>query len=203
MNVTLHRYAPIPQPGDLTLADLCILWGLMLDENLVETFFHDGNVSSLPEFIRYATDPGIWFHGARMDGRFIGFGVANNFSSTGNTAFAHLCSFKEGRTPLRDKSGKAAIAAGEEEQGELCPPRRFVEWPGCPFADAGRQWFGLLRDSGGLNTVIAVFPACYRGLRQWVLNFGFEERMRLPGALRIVRAAGARVSDALVYSKKL
>ena len=177
MTVTLHRYAPIPEPGDLTLGDLALLWGVMRAENLVEAFFHDGVVSTLPEFIRYATDKNTWFFGAKMGGAFIGFGVVNGFSPSGNTAFVHLCSFEGGR-----KAGDSTNS---------------------PFAEAGRQWFRLLHEAGGLDTVIAVFPACYRSVRAWVEIFGFEKRMRLPGALRLVRQTGVRVSDALVYSKTL
>lgn len=201
MNVTLHRYARIPGPGDLTLDDLAVIWGVMRAENLVEVFFHDGIVTSLPGFIRYATDANTWFYGAKHRGAFIGLGVVNGFSPSGNTAFVHLCSFEGGRTPLRDRHGEGAVATREAEQGELCSPQRVVERPASPFAEAGRQWFQLL--SRDLDTVLALFPACYRGVRQWVELFGFAKRMRLPGALRLVRQTGVRISDALVYSKTL
>ncbi len=177
MTVTLHRYAENPEPGDLTRADLAVLWGIMRAENLAEVFFHDGSVDSLPGFIRYATDPSAWFYGVRHRGAFIGFGVANNFFSGGNTAFVHLCSFAAGR-----KAGDSANS---------------------PFAEAGRQWFRLLHEAGGLDTVIAVFPACYRGVRAWTDIFGFTERARLPGALRVRRPSGDRISDALVRIKPL
>lgn len=177
MTVTLHRFARTPEPGDLTLGDLVVIWGILKAENLVGVFFHDGGITSLPEFIRHATDETLWFYGAKQGGAFIGFGVVNNFSSNGNTAFVHLCSFAGGRT------------AGDSASS--------------PFAEAGRQWFRLLHDIGGIDTVIALFPARYRGLAHWVKIFGFVERMRLPGALRLVRPTGVRVSDAIVCSKAL
>ena len=165
--ITLHRYSPTPAPGDLTRADLAVLWGLMLDEALVETFFHDGTVRGLAGFVEYATSPGNWFYAVRRGGEFLGFGGANNFTSNGNTAFAHLCSFACGR----DGS----------------------------FAEAARMWFRLLRDSGGIDTLIAVLPGCYRGARRFTEAAGFQFRMTLPGALRLVRSKGDRVTDACVY----
>lgn len=66
------------------------------------------------------------------------------------------------------------------------------------FAEAGRQWFGLLR-KGGLDTLVAILPACYRGARLWAGAFGFVQRMRLPGAMRILRPGGWRVTDMTVY----
>lgn len=176
MQTTLHRYSQTPLPGDLGLDDLAVMWGVMKDENLAETFFHDGGVASLRDFIRYATDPGAWFYGVRHGGAFIGFGVANGFSPSGNTAFVHLCSFKGGR-----KAGDSASS---------------------PFADAGRQWFALLHQAGGIDTAIAVFPACYHSVRQWVKLFGFTQRMRIPGALRLVRRSGVRIADAIVCEKQ-
>ena len=165
--ITLHRYSPTPGPGDLTPTDLAVLWGLLLDEELVEIFFDDGAVRRLPDFLAYAADPGNWFYAACRDGEFIGFGVVNNFTNAGNTAFAHLCSFACGR----DGS----------------------------FAEAGRLWFRLLRDSGGIDTLIAVLPGCYRGARRFTEAAGFQFRMTLPGAVRLVRSKGDRVTDACVY----
>ena len=179
---SLHRYIPAsltgktpPAPGDLTTSDLAVLWGIMKAENLVAIFFHDGSVRSLPAFIAFAEHS--WLYGVRFGGAFIGFGVANMFSSSKRAAHVHLCSFRNGRLP-----GNSAHS---------------------PFAQAGRQWFDLLQ-RGGLATCIALFPACYRTLVPWVTSFGFVERMRLPGALHVVRGNGSvRVSDALVYERSL
>lgn len=169
--ITLHRYSPHPEPDDLTKEDLVLLWGLLLAEDLVEIFFHDGAVRTLSGFLAYAADPGNWFYAAERDGRFIGIGVVNNFTSNGTAAFAHLCSFACGR----DGS----------------------------FSQAGRIWFRLLRDSGGIDTLIAVLPGCYRGARRFTEAAGFQFRMTLPGAVRLARSKGDRVTDACVYQLNL
>ena len=151
-----------------------MLFGLMLDEGLVETFFHDGSVpadpSGLPFFMNWAMDPCQWFYGVRREGEWIGFAAVNGFTSGGNTAMTHLLSFKTGR----DGS----------------------------FRQAGHIWFDLLRGAG-LVTALAVFPACYRGVRIWAESFGFEERMRLPQALRVHRNGKERMTDAIVSMKDL
>ncbi len=168
MSVTLHRYSQHPAPGDLTRNDLGILWGLMLAEDLVEIFFHDGFVRSFAAFEAFAGDPDTWFYAAKKDGVFIGIGVVNNITNSGNTACAHLASFICGR----DGS----------------------------FAEAGRIWFELLRTAGGLETLIAIIPHCYRGTRRWAEAFGFVEKMRLPGAMILYRANGkTRRADECVY----
>lgn len=95
--LSLHRYSPRPEPGDLDAADLLTLWGLLRSEKLVEVFFHDGSVRNYREFLAYVQQDGGWFYAARAGGVFIGFGLANGFSSAGNTAFAHFCTFKGGR----------------------------------------------------------------------------------------------------------
>lgn len=170
MSVTLHRYSREQTPGDLTRDDLRVLWGLMLAEGLVETFFHDGSVRRLDDFIAWATASDTWLHAAKRGGEWIGFGAVNAFSSSGNTAHAHLCSFACGR----DGS----------------------------FREAGRQWFALLSGTG-LATVVAMLPACYRGARFWAESFEFVEKLRLPGAIRLHRAKGERVTDAVIYIKRL
>ncbi len=171
VNVTLHRFSTHPTPGDLTWNDLGTLWGLLRAESLVDVFFHDGIIRDIKAFAACAADPAVWFYAAKRDGEFIGIGIINNFSSSGNTAYAHLASFSGGR----DGS----------------------------FAEAGRLWFRLLRDGGGIDTLIAVLPGCYRGARRWSESFGFVERMRLPGALRLIRDSGIRVTDAVVYQLNL
>lgn len=168
--ISLHRYSAQQEPGDLTCADLCVLWGLLLDEGLVDTFFHNGTVRCLEDFLAWATAGGTWFYAARRGGEWIGCGVVNEFSSSGNTGQVHLCSFACGR----DGS----------------------------FREAGRQWFALLA-AHGLHTAVAVLPACYRGARAWAVSFDFVKALRLPGAIRLHRARGARVTDAVVYVKQL
>lgn len=175
MPVTLHRFSHNPEPGDLDVGDLLVLWGLMRAEKLVEIFFHDGSIGCAEEFIRYAADPSVWFYAARRDGEFIGIGVVNNFSSSGNTAYAHIVAFSCGR----DGS----------------------------FAEAGRLWFELLHDGGGLDTLIALTPWCYRGVRQWLESFGFRCIARLPAAVRLIRPDASyghgRVTDLAVTVKDL
>lgn len=169
--ITLHRYSAALEPGDLTNADLADLWGLLKDEGLAEIFFHDGAVRTLRRFLLFAQSPGQWFYAARKDGLYIGIGVVNGFSNSGNTAFAHLASFRCGR----DGS----------------------------FAEAGRLWFELLAGPGGIDTLLAVVPGCYRGVRAFAEAFGFRLVMTLPGALRLFRKGKDRVDDACVYQKIL
>jgi hypothetical protein len=164
--IRLRRYSRNPSGDDLTPDDLIVLYGLLVRENLVEIFFHDGAVKSLGDFLAFATSPATWLYAGEEDGEFLGLGALNGFSSSGNTAFAHLVSCAGGR-------------------GE-----RFLE--------AGRIWFRLLREAGGLRTVIAVLPACYRGARRFAGASGFVETMRLPGALAIRRAGKTRITDAVV-----
>lgn len=71
------------------------------------------------------------------------------------------------------------------------------------FAEAARLWFPALADVGGLDTLIAVLPGCYRAARAWAKDLGFVETMRLPGALRIVRGPKSRAVDAHVLVKNL
>ena len=232
--ITLHRYSPAlsADPHDLGWNELAMLWGLLKAENLVEVFFHDGHIRTLQDFTRFAANPGNWFYAAACDGVFIGIGVVNGFSSSGNTAYGHLVSFKEGRmprlqgepndTPRQEGTSRAAErAAFRKEPGTALPgderparasapqdagpsviPQDSTGPSDCLFAEAGRLWFELLR-AGGLETVLAVIPGCYRGVRRWSESFGFIERMRLPGALRLVRSSGVRVTDAVVYAKSL
>ena len=70
------------------------------------------------------------------------------------------------------------------------------------FAEAARMWFPALA-GGGLNTLVAVLPGCYRAAIAWAKGLGFEECMRLPGALRLIRKRKARHSDAVVLIKDL
>ncbi len=193
--ITLHGWhgwdaanpaAPAPSSA-LAPADLAVLWGLLRAEKLVEVFFHDGCVRDLAGFVRFATDPANWFYAAKGNGLFLGIGVVNNFSSGGTTAYAHLVSFKAGR--------ERPQSAGARARDTLST---------CPFAEAGLLWFELLRRKGGLTTLIAVIPACYRGVRQWAESFGFIARMLLPGALMLHRPGGeTRRSDACVYQLDL
>ena len=199
--VLAERYAADPTEAPkkgrgqaLSHSDLVVLWGLLRAENLVEVFFHDGSVRDLPGFVRYATDPANWFYAAQHNGLFIGMGVVNNFTSGGNTAHAHLVSFKAGRE--RPHNPNHSAQAGDQAATDTPDA--------CPFAQAGRIWFDLLHRKGGLHTLIAVIPACYRGVRAWAESFGFVPRMRLPGALMLTRAQGkTRRSDACVYQLQL
>lgn len=95
--ITLHRYCSRQEPGDLAREDLVVLWGLLRAENLVEVFFHDGFVRDLTAFMAWAQNPAQWLYAARRDGEWIGMGVVNSFSSSGNTAYVHLVSFACGR----------------------------------------------------------------------------------------------------------
>lgn len=175
MTVTLHRFSRTPGPGDLEYEDLLILWGLMRAEGLVDIFFHDGSVNTADAFIRYAASPATWFYAAKRGGEFIGIGVVNNFSSSGNTAYAHLASFACGR----DGS----------------------------FAEAGWLWFDLLHEAGGLDTIIALAPRCYRGVLAWLEAFGFKRALTLPRAAKLVRPGSrhgdGRVADLVVAVKDL
>ncbi|MCL1939937.1 MAG: hypothetical protein FWG04_04685 [Desulfovibrionaceae bacterium] len=97
MAVSLHRYSPRQEPGDLSEADLLDLWGLLKAEDLVRVFFHDGAVADVREFMAFATSPAQWFYAAKREGEWIGIGVVNGFSGTGAAAFGHLASFACGR----------------------------------------------------------------------------------------------------------
>ena len=66
------------------------------------------------------------------------------------------------------------------------------------FQEAGRIWFRLLRERGGLRTLVAVLPACYRGARRFAADAGFMETLRLPGALALRRRGKTRIEDAVV-----
>ena len=170
MSVSIHRYARAQEPGDLTRDDLITIWGLLKAEGLVEIFFHDGGIATLNAFLRSAMAPELWFYAARRKGEFIGLGMINGFSSSGNTAYAHLVSFACGR------------------EGS--------------FREAGRLWFdGLAR--AGIETLIAVLPACYRGARRFAQDFDFKEQLRLPGALHLARGGKGRTTDAVVLLKDL
>lgn len=175
MTVTLHRFSHTPKPGDLDDEDLLILWGLMRAEGLADVFFHDGSVTTADAFVRYAANPATWFYAAKRGGEFIGIGVVNNFSSSGNTAYAHLASFACGR----DGS----------------------------FAEAGWLWFDLLHEAGGLDTLIALAPRCYRGVLAWLEDFGFKRALTLPRAAKLTRPGlrhgHGRVADLVVAVKDL
>lgn len=170
MSVSIHRYSRAQEPGDLTRDDLIIIWGLLKAERLLEVFFHDGGITTLNAFLKCATAPELWFYAARREGEFIGLGMINGFSSSGNTAYAHLVSFACGR----DGS----------------------------FREAGRLWFEGL-SKAGIETLIAVLPACYRGARRFAQDFEFNERLRLPGALHLARGDKGRITDAVVLLKDL
>ncbi len=190
----------------LNMADLAVLWGILRAENLVEVFFHDGCVRDLAGFLRFATDRGNWFYAARQHGVWLGLGVVNPFSSSGNTAYGHLVSFEAGRKSPADGGRAAEEGAGESHAGdsEYIAGRGFRPSLNGPFAEAGKLWFELLRGKGGLETLIAVIPGCYRGVRQWAEAFGFMQQMRLPGALRLCRPGGkTRQADACVYQLTL
>ena len=68
---------------------------------------------------------------------------------------------------------------------------------------AARMWFPALKGAGGLRTLIAVLPGCYRAAIVWVKDLGFVEKMRLPGALRLKRRQNTRDTDAVVLVKDL
>ena len=172
MSITLHRYSHEQLAGDLSIQDLKDLFGIMLDENLVEVFFHDGTVRTLDEFIGFATSDKAWFHAAFCEGEWIGFGVLNSLTSSGNTAMAHLCSFACGR-----KSGA--------------------------FNRAAVQWLSMHYVQNGIDTMVAVVPHCYRGLRQWMVALGYVHKMRLPGAFTLHRSNGLREASADVYQLDL
>ena len=71
------------------------------------------------------------------------------------------------------------------------------------FHKAAQAWFPVLADKGGLRTLIAVLPGCYRAARAWAAELGFVEKMRLPGALRLKRRQNTRDTDAVVMVKDL
>lgn len=71
------------------------------------------------------------------------------------------------------------------------------------FFLAADMWFYTLANAGGLDTLIAVLPACYRAAITWAAKLGFAERMRLPSALRVVRGEKDRAVDAVVMTKDL
>lgn len=170
-DITIHRFTERWTEGDLTAEDLAAIWRQLRAEKLVDVFFHDGAVRCYYDFLRYVRLTGCWFYAARRDGKYLGLGVVNEFSSSGNTAYVHFVTFKAGR----DGS----------------------------FAEAARLWFPALANVGGLDTLIAVLPGCYRAARAWARDSGFAETMRLPGALRLVRGAKARAADAVVSVKDL
>ncbi len=170
-DITIHRFTERWTEGDLTAEDLIAIWGRLVLENLVDVFFHDGGVRSYYDFLRYVRLSGCWFYAARRGGEYLGLGVLNEFSSSGNTAYAHFVTFKAGR----DGS----------------------------FTEAARIWFPVLAREGGLDTLVAVLPACYRAARDWAESLGFTRAVRLPGALRLVRGAKSRAADAFVLVKDL
>ena len=172
MDITIHRYSHEQAEGDLSLQDLKDIFGIMLDEGLVEVFFHDGAVHTLDDFIGFVTADTIWFHAAFHEGEWIGFGTLNNLTSSENTAIAHLCSFACGR-----KTGT--------------------------FDRAAIKWFSMHHVQHGIDTMIAIAPHCYRGLRRWMEAMGYVHRMRLSNALTLHRANGNRTTDADVYQLDL
>ena len=96
-DVSVRRYSPFGEPGCIGLREMVEIWLLMRAEGLVEVYFHEGRVRSLEAWLENVTGPDSWFY-AVMDGpAYVGFGVVNQFSDSGNTAFVHFCSFKYGR----------------------------------------------------------------------------------------------------------
>lgn len=89
---------------DLKREDILVLYGLLLDEKLLQVFFHDCEHMSFSDFLAYARSPANWFYMAEKDGVIAGFGVIDKFSSSGRAAFLHTCTFKECR-------GTDAVAA--------------------------------------------------------------------------------------------
>ena len=170
--ISIHRFVEAEEltPGDLGVAELAEIWMQLVDEKLVDVFFHDGVVRTYYDFLRYARLSGCWFYAARAGGQYLGLGVINDFSSSGNTAYCHFVTFRAGRKL---------------------------------FSQAARLWFPALAGQGGLRNLIAVLPGCYRAARAWAENLGFVEKMRLPGALRLVRGARVRNADAVVLIKTL
>ena len=71
------------------------------------------------------------------------------------------------------------------------------------FFSAADMWFYTLATAGGLDTLIAVLPACYRAAIAWAGRMEFAERMRLPNALSVVRGEKSRAVDAVVMIKDL
>ena len=169
--ITIHRFTERWTEGDLTAEALTDIWRQLRAERLVDVFFHDGGVNCYYDFLHYVRLTGCWFYAARRGADWLGLGVVNEFSSSGNTAYAHFVTFKAGR----DGS----------------------------FAEAARLWFPALANVGGLDTLIAVLPGCYRAARAWAKDLGFVETMRLPGALRLVRGGKDRAADAVVSVKDL
>ncbi len=171
MHITIHRFNEHWTEGDLTAEDLLDIWAQLRAEELVDVFFHDGAVRCYYDFLRYVRLSGCWFYAARRGGEYLGLGVLNEFSSSGNTAYVHFVTFKAGR----DGS----------------------------FSKAARLWFPVLARAGGLDTLIAVLPACYRAARNWAESLGFTRAVRLPGALRLARGPRGRTADACVLVKDL
>ena len=96
-DITIHRFTETWTEGDLTAEDLAAIWRRLRAEELVDVFFHDGAVRCYYDFLRYVRLSGCWFYAARRDGKYLGLGVVNDFSSAGNTAYAHFVTFKAGR----------------------------------------------------------------------------------------------------------
>ncbi len=168
--ITIHRFTERCTEGDLTAEDLVDIWAQLTAERLVEVFFHDGGVRCYYDFLRYVRLTQCWFYAVKRGGEYLGLGVVNDFSSAGNTAYAHFVTFKAGRDGA--------------------------------FTQAARLWFPALA-RGGLDTLVAVLPGCYRAARAWVAALGFTETMRLPGALRLVRGSKTRTANAHVFVKDL
>ena len=95
--VTIHRFTERWTEGDLTVDDLMAIWNQLKAEGLVDVFLHDGVVRTHYDFLRYVRLTGCWFYAARRGGEYLGLGVVNEFSSSGNTAYVHFVTFKAGR----------------------------------------------------------------------------------------------------------
>ena len=95
--LTIHRFAERWTEGDLTAEDLFAIWARLGAEGLIDVFFHDGAVRCYYDFLRYVRLSGCWFYAARRGADWLGLGVVNEFSSSGNTAYAHFVTFKAGR----------------------------------------------------------------------------------------------------------
>lgn len=170
MDITMHRFSERWTEGDLTAEDLADIWAQIEAEKLVDVFFHDGSVRTYYDFLRCVRLSGWWFYAVKDGEQYLGLGVVNDFSSSGNTAYAHFVTFKAGRN--------------------LCK-------------QAALMWFPALAGQGGLHSLIAVLPGCYRAAIGWVKDLGFVEKMRLPGALRLNRGEKTRNADAVVLVKDL
>ena len=131
---------------DLKREDILVLYGLLLDEKLLQVFFHDCEHMSFSDFLAYARSPANWFYMAEKDGVIAGFGVINNFSSSGRAAFIHTCTFRSCRgddavRAMREFLGFIRANSEIESLAALLPApyraaRKLVE--ACGFNEVAR-----------------------------------------------------------------